>query len=247
MKLTKVALAGVVSFSAVLAAGAPAFAEEAAATMNSKAFIKFQENTDHVDPINPNNPGDNVEPVKPDDPNNPHEQGTNGPLSIDYVSNFKFEEQKASGNNEVYYANLDTVVKKGTKETLEVPNYIQVTDNRGTNKGWKLTVKQNEQFQTEKGVELEGAVLTLKNGTLQSASGNAAPTTNQEGIQLTPGQASDVITAKENQGMGTWTNAFGATNDEAKKSVELSVPGKAKKEKAMYTTSLTWELKETPM
>ncbi|AWC27698.1 MULTISPECIES: hypothetical protein [Bacillus cereus group] len=24
-----------------------------AATMNSKAFIKFQENTDHVDPINP--------------------------------------------------------------------------------------------------------------------------------------------------------------------------------------------------
>ena len=33
-------------------------------------------------------------------------------LSIDYVSNFQFEKHKASGNNEIYYASLDSVTKK---------------------------------------------------------------------------------------------------------------------------------------
>ena len=37
--------------------------------------------------------------------------------------------------------------------------------------------------------------------------------------------------------MGTWTNAFGKSVEEGKKSVELSVPGKTKKEQAQYTTS----------
>ena len=55
---------------------------------------------------------------------------------------------------------LDTVkAKDGNKE---VPNFVQVTDNRGTNAGWKLSVTQNDQFKTADGKELTGATLTLK-------------------------------------------------------------------------------------
>ncbi|MGI2747673.1 WxL domain-containing protein [Bacillus cytotoxicus] len=245
MKLTKVTLAGVVSFSAVLAAGAPAFADTAA-TMHSKSFIKFEQNTNTVDPTNPINPGEVVEPTTdPTNPEDTHEPGTQGPLSIDYVSNFNFDSQKASGNNEVYYAKLDQVKNKEGK-VIEVPNYVQLTDNRGTNAGWKLTVKQNDQFKTTNGAELTGAALTLKNGTLSSASGSDVPTAKQD-ITLIPGQSADVVIAEADYGMGTWTNAFGKTADEGKKSIELSVPGKTKKEQAQYTTSLTWELKDSPM
>ncbi|HEK9101701.1 WxL domain-containing protein [Bacillus pfraonensis] len=246
MKLTKLALAGAVSLT-TLAGGTSAFAaEKDGGTLNSNAFIKFEKNTTTVDPTNPTDPTEVVDPVvDPENPDDTHDKGTNGPLSIDYVSNFNFETQKASGNNEVYYAKLDTVQnKKG--EQKEVPNFVQVTDNRGTNAGWKLSVTQNGQFKTEKGAELTGAALTLKNGTLNSAAGSDAPTAAQN-IALTPGVASDVTTAGEEQGMGTWTNAFGKDATQGKESVELTVPGKTKKEQDKYKTTLTWELKDAPM
>ncbi|MEF7556567.1 WxL domain-containing protein [Bacillus thuringiensis] len=244
MKLTKVALAGAVSLS-VLAGGTSALAADGG-TMNSKAFIQFEKNTDIVKPVSPLDPNIEVETKDPNDPKDPHEPGTAGPLSIDYVSNFQFETHKASGNNEVYYASLDSVTEKGVSDKTEVPNYVQVTDNRGTNAGWKLSVTQNDQFKTADNKELTGAALTLKNGTPNSAAGSDAPTAAQD-ITLTPGQASDVLTAQEDQGMGTWVNTFGKSVEDAKKSVELSVPGKTKKEQAQYTTSLTWELKDAPM
>ncbi|MGN4444741.1 WxL domain-containing protein [Bacillus cereus group sp. MYBK79-1] len=244
MKLTKVALAGAVSLS-VLAGGTSALAADGG-TMNSKAFIQFEKNTDIVKPVSPLDPNIEVETKDPNDPKDPHEPGTAGPLSIDYASNFQFETHKASGNNEVYYASLDSVTEKGASDKTEVPNYVQVTDNRGTNAGWKLSVTQNDQFKTTDNKELTGAALTLKNGTPNSAAGSDAPTAAQD-IALVPGQASDVLTAQEDQGMGTWVNTFGKSVEDAKKSVELSVPGKTKKEQAQYTTSLTWELKDAPM
>lgn len=112
-----------------------------------------------------------------------------------------------------------------------MPNYVQVTDNRGTNAGWHLTVKQNGQFKTADDKALDGAALTLKNSALKSNAGSDAPTAEQS-ITLNPsGAASDLIDAKENQGMGTWVNTFGKDATEAKQSVELSVPGKTKKNK----------------
>ncbi len=64
---------------------------------------------------------------------------------------------------------------------------------------------------------------------MKSNAGSDAPTAEQS-ITLNPsGAASDLIDAKENQGMGTWVNTFGKDATEAKQSVELSVPGKTKK------------------
>ena len=79
-----------------------------------------------------------------------------------------------------------------------------------------MSVTQNDQFKTADSKELTGATLTLKNGTPNSASGSDVPAAAQD-ITLVPGQASDVLTAQEEQGMGTWTNAFGKSVEEGKR------------------------------
>ena len=47
-------------------------------------------------------------------------------------------------------------------KSKEGPNYVQVTDNRGTEAGWSLKVKQEGQFKSTSGKELTGAAITFK-------------------------------------------------------------------------------------
>ncbi|MFH7833128.1 WxL domain-containing protein [Bacillus luti] len=259
MKLTKLALAGAVSLS-TLAGGTSVFAEEAG-KMNSLTDVTFTENAEVTKPINPIDPDEEVtttgnpddpkdpkDPKNPDDPENPednnHEVGTQGPLSIDYVSNFHFGKHNISGSNQVYYAKLDTVKAKGGNK--EVPNFVQVTDNRGTNKGWKLTVKQNDQFKagTE---ELTGAELKLSNPFVNSATDKKYAPAAKE-VTLNPdGSTQEVAIAEAGKGMGTWTTAYGQDIEQGSNSVSLSVPGTTAKVKdTKYKTSLTWSLEDTP-
>ncbi|MBJ3791180.1 WxL domain-containing protein, partial [Bacillus sp. OA1] len=123
MKLAKLALIGAVSLTSVAAVGTSAFAEEKA-NMKSKTDVTFIEDTSTTDPNNPENPNEKVTPENPGD----HEKGTKGPLSINYVSNLHFGEQVISGNDQTYFAKLDKV-KQGSK-TVEVPNFVSVTDNQ---------------------------------------------------------------------------------------------------------------------
>ncbi|EOO65452.1 MULTISPECIES: WxL domain-containing protein [Bacillus cereus group] len=245
MKLTKLALVGAVSFSA-FAGGTQAFAEEAA-SMRSVTDVIFTENEGITGPVDPTNPDEVVEPIEdPENPDDTHEPGTNGPLSIDYVSNFHFGKQSISGHDKVYYAELENVkTEKGQEK--KVPNYVQVTDNRGTNAGWKLTVKQDEQFATADGKKLDGAEIKLMNSVVNSATDKKyAPTAKP--VTLNPdGSAQDVTSAQQGQGMGTWTTAYGQDIEQAKNSVSLSVPGTTEKVKdAKYKTTLTWTLEDTP-
>ena len=251
MKLTKLALAGAVSLS-TLAGGTSVFAEEAG-KMNSLTDVTFTENSEVTKPINPIDSEEEVtkdpnDPKNPDDPENPednnHEDGTQGPLSIDYVSNFHFGKHNISGSDQVYYAKLDTV--KGKDGNKEVPNFVQVTDNRGTNKGWKLTVKQNGQFKAAE-TELTGAELKLSNPFVNSATDKKFAPAAKE-VTLNPdGSTQEVTIAEAGNGMGTWTTAYGKDNVEGTKSVSLSVPGTTAKVKdTKYKTSLTWTLEDTP-
>ena len=50
-----------------------------------------------------------------------------GPLSLDYVSSIDFGTQKI------------TMFEKKTYESTSLKPFIQVTDNRGTGAGWKVT------------------------------------------------------------------------------------------------------------
>ncbi|MCO7181202.1 WxL domain-containing protein [Lactococcus formosensis] len=207
-------------------------ADEDGASMKSVGTISYVTDDSSVNPIDPMDPD-------PDD----HENPTAGPLSIDYVSNLRFGEQKTTGTDMTYYAQLDEIIDS-EGENIKRPNFVQVTDKRGSNAGWHLTVTQDGQFKSGAN-ELAGAVLTLDNATLSTPNGGIEPTASQA-IALTPGSASDVLDAKEEQGTGTWLNRFGADEEEAQSSVTLSVPGKTKKVQGEYKTSLTWTLTDTP-
>ncbi|HDR7518304.1 WxL domain-containing protein [Bacillus mobilis] len=240
MKLTKLALIGAVTLSTV-SVGTSAFAEEKA-NMKSKTDVTFIEDKSTTDPNNPENPNEKVTPENPGE----HEKGTAGPLSINYVSNLHFGENVISGNDQTYFAKLDTV-KKGN-DKVAVPNFVSVTDKRGTNVGWKLKVKQDGQFKSGAN-ELTNAALTLSNPVVNSVTDQTyAPKTFNKSVTLNPGGAAvEITTAEKGKGMGDWTTAFGKGSDQGKESVSLFVPGTTAKVKdAKYTATLTWTLEDTP-
>lgn len=194
-----------------------------------------------VDPVNPVDPGKPVRPVNPSKP------GTPGPLSIDYVSNIYFGKHRIGKETSTFYANLERVVQADDGAEIDVPNYVQVTDNRGNNKGWQLNVKQAGQLKNGNHV-LEGAQLTLLNTKLVSPSRGMEPASSQN-IRLNPvsGEASEVMYAAENQGTGTWIGRFGKDADEGRSSIRLTVPGDTKKYEGHYSTTLIWELLDSPI
>lgn len=209
-------------------------------TYKSNADVEYIKNNGGVDPVDP------TDPTKPIDPTDPVDPGTAGPLSIDYMSNIHFGQQEISGDDKVYYATLVDFTDD-TGATVQRQNFIQVTDNRGSNVGWHLVVKQDQQLSNGSGQELAGAQLTLANGTMVGKTpGVDAPIANQQ-VTITPdGSASDVIDAQAHQGMGTWVDLFGQDNTAGANSISLSVPGKSEKYEGVYTGQLTWVLTDTP-
>lgn len=252
MKMNHLFMAGVILASGLSVASLSSEGVSAATnSVNTTGDVTFKEDTTPVGPVDP------TDPDKPIDPTNPVTP-TNGPLSIDYASSFNFGEQKISAKDETYYASFDKVKvnTENTSLTGTRPNWVQVTDKRGTNAGWKLQVQQGAQFSTTQNgtsKELKGAQIKIKNGTVATTTDNkaTAPTASTE-ITLIPGTSSqagaaqDVMTAQSNQGMGTWVDAFGSSTT-GNKSISLSIPGVSEKVKdAKYTTQLTWLLNDTP-
>lgn len=163
------------------------------------------------------------------------------PITIDHVSDFQFNNQKITTATMDYYAELDS--SSGTA----APNYIRVTDIRGNQKGWKLDVKQTEQFQTMDKDTLTGAQLSIKNGVVNSETDmRYAPGTVLTTHTFVPGTAVTVVTAEERQGMGAWDYQFGSDAAQGASSVVLNVPGAAVKLAKEYTTVMTWSLTFAP-
>lgn len=232
----------VISFSHVGALNAEA---ATAASMTSNADITFSQDTTITSPVNPTDP---TQPVTPN-PNDPHQPGTAGPLSLDYISNFHFGTKVIQTVDATYYAQLDQV--QNTSSTLiNVPNYAQVSDKRGLNLGWKLSVKQNGQFAT---ADATPAVLTNAQLSFVAATPNStslialAPATLPVSLDPTGANSSTVATALVSTGMGTWTLAFG-TGAGAAQGVKLTVPNAtAKVANKLYKTTLTWTLNDGPI
>ncbi|MGH1815552.1 WxL domain-containing protein [Enterococcus casseliflavus] len=232
------------------------------ASYNSNGSVDFIPNTDPSKPVNPENPDPEnpVNPIDPTDPDGPN-PGTQGPLSIDYASSFDFGVNKISNRNEVYYARAQRYESENDPE-LKTANYVQVTDNRGSNAGWRLSVKQNGQFKNDNTLnsELTGSVITLIEPSVKSnAIGVTAPTPRETITLDVNGAESIVMTAAAQAGAGTWVNSWGKVetitekdaNDQdiesdVTKAVALSVPGSTPKDAVSYSTTLTWVLSDTP-
>ncbi|WP_205527789.1 WxL domain-containing protein [Listeria costaricensis] len=240
-------IGGTLVFGLTLLAAGPVSAA-VSGTMNSTTDVTFTTDVTVTTPLNPLDPTTPVTAVNPSDPNDPHAAGTSGPLSIDYVSNFHFGSKVITSANATYYAQADKVLQNAA--TVDVPNFIQVTDKRGTNVGWKLSVKQNGQLKTTDGnnTPLTNAVLSFVAGTARSVTDVAyAPATQAVSLDPTGTDSSTVATATSGKGMGTWAIGFGGTLTEGRSAVSLYVPmSTAKVTGTTYRTSLTWNLEDTP-
>ena len=244
MKFMKVTATSALLVSALSFGGAAAFAEETK-TLDSNAIVKFKANESITGPVDPENPDPNttVEPVDPTNPDGKPEPGTNGPLSIDFASSLDFGENVISTKDETYFA-----AAQKFKDGQEKPNYVQVTDNRGTEAGWKLSVKQNGQFVDSKGNELTGAKITFTNGVVNTVSKSAIPSGVMPSFDLTAdgtGAVQNVVEAKAGEGAGTYVYKFGDDATKAK-SIKLEVPGATTKYAGEYKTTLTWTLSVVP-
>ncbi|MDT1958937.1 WxL domain-containing protein [Carnobacterium divergens] len=218
----------------------------------SNGVVEFIPNDGITPPVDPENPDPTnpVDPIDPTDPEGPN-PGTNGPLSIDYASSLSFGKNKITNKDEIYYANAQEL-----KDGSFKPNYVQISDNRGTNAGWSLTVKQEGQFQNKETQNkvLTGTVLKLAESTaVSNAEGVTAPTTSD--IILDPsGATSPVMSAQTGNGAGTWVDRFGTVEAmeidgetiQKNKAITLEVPGSTPKDAVKYSTKLTWTLTDTP-
>lgn len=154
---------------------------------------------------------------------------------------------KITSKDQTYFAATQKYKTVGaTDEVKEGPNYVQVTDNRGTEAGWSLKVKQEGQFKSTSGKELTGAAITFKNGNVVTASDSGKPTGPATITLNSDGSQSDVMSAAKGNGAGTYLFDWGTDATTAAKSIELTVPGSTTKYAEKYATKLTWTLTDAP-
>lgn len=249
MKYNKIiSLASVMALGLSMGAGVVSAAGQDGGEYTSNGLIEFTPGEQPVDPVDPLNPEQPVDPTDPTDPEGKPQPGTPGPLSIDFASSFNFGDNKITSKDEIYYAGLQKYKDKDTDQELrEGPNYVQVTDNRGTLAGWTLKVKQTKQFETDDSHKLDGAKITLTNGNINTVS-ESAPATAVKEIAIDKMDADFlVMSAKKDAGAGTFLTRWGNEDlAKSKESVKLFVPGKAVKKKAQYKTSFVWTLTDVP-
>lgn len=196
-------------------------------------------------------------PTTPEDPDTPDGgTGQNGPLSIDNVIVFNFEDMKLSGTTQNISLKNDGTMSKAKRN-------IQVTDTRGTGAGWNLQIKQSELTDTTttpgKTNTLKGAYITLNNGRVVAGTDNAAA---QADSTLFPkldtyapnasnkGDFQKVMTAAAGAGMGTFKTYYNTNTDGSEKTAEdandiqLVVPSGSMK--GTYAGTVTWALSDTP-
>lgn len=243
-------------------------------TKDSKGIVKFDKSTTpDLDPVNP-------DPVDPDpvipDPTDPP-VGTDG-LWILAVSDWDFGTHNvsslSSGALNVHAADdtISTYVDANGNGQQDLPGevsvtkkvtpYAQISDVRGTNTGWTLSVTGSAfKDSSTPAKTIPGAELTIPKSTVSSATSTAQAPTGYDSvtISMTGGAAVPVMAAKDmqtatptnfndDQGMGTWTDSFGSqavsATDTSKP--KLSIPKNVVVADGTYQSTLTWTLSDTP-
>lgn len=136
---------------------------------------------------------------------------TDGDLRIDFVPQFNFwanakvdEDVTVYGNAQLFHGNTGA---RG--------NFVQVSDFRGTGKGWLLQVRQETQFKNDaaENKELDGAVISLGDSWANSTrSADEAPIVQKDVIRIDNiGQTYNLAEAKSGTGEGSWAIIFGAS------------------------------------
>ncbi|MDF9825465.1 hypothetical protein M2475_001930 [Breznakia sp. PF5-3] len=186
--------------------------------------------------------GGDTSPTSPVDPDNPDTPGTNpgtnmeGPLSLDYVPALAFGTHEITGNVATY-------------DLTDLKPYIQVTDKRGTGKGWKVSVSMTTFTNGDSSSSFSG-VLSFKNPEVKTTTGNTStpPTASVATVTSGAGEQKLVGTNADNQGMGTWITRWyptaSATNN-LNDAIQLTVnTGNATTDS--YTATVNWIISNAP-
>lgn len=207
-----------------------------ASPTSSQGSASFIENDEKIDPVDPTNP---TLPIRPTHP------GTEGPLSINGASDYQFGTQKMTDKDALYSAELAEITYIDSNKKVKVPNFLEITDNRGGQKGWRLEVRQEKPFTNVQGFELVGTRFIFSNIQMVSLTGGGtAPITSKVPIVLEGDIQSNtsVVHAKVETGGGSWGIIFGTLSKDADKSVQLHIPGNTAKQEGIYQTKLVWSL-----
>ncbi|GHU38150.1 hypothetical protein FACS1894193_10410 [Bacilli bacterium] len=242
---------------------APLFASHASAVeggdYTSNGYVNFGagDNTG-VSPVDPLAPTIPVGTTNPD--GTTPAPGTGGALSIDFASSLSFGQQKISSIDATYYAHAQwiSVDKDGNTVDITRPDYVQVTDTRGTWGGWTLTVAESDQFKNAAGEALTGAELSFDKGYTDGTT-TATPGFVKTGSFVIGTADIKVLGAGANEGMGTWVYGLGGNadyqengaahlgNDDVSTASPITLKVVAGTNKAtVYTTELNWKLTDAP-
>lgn len=240
--------------AALLASGVVGIEASAAEpkTYDTKGDITFEQSTEPELPTYPGDP-DPENPVMPTDPTDPQGPGTGtqGPISIDYISSFNFGKQEISNKTQTYFANPQSY-KSGEEDS---PNYMQITDKSGKVAGWRLSVEQKTNFTAQDvnatNKTIGGAELALNaaDGEIVSNGNSVKPTA--KNIVLTgEGSSQAILAATKGTGAGLWTSTFGELETVDEKvfntGVALTIPGSSQTDADKYTTELVWKIENVP-
>jgi hypothetical protein len=231
----------------------------------SGGSVGFAPSTEVTPPFNPDDPNPE-EPVRPIDPaGETPSAGTAGPLAIDFASSFSFGNRQIVNRDATYSAKAQALTQPDGQLATYVPNYVQVTDNRGTNAGWTLLVSQKGQMHTASKMVnqvLSGAEIALNQPIVAGVTRSISPTARV--VTLDPdGAESVVMTASAGSGAGTWLTHWGNQNDVIAESqvvtgtenteavqvdpaITLTIPGTTPRDAVSYITTLNWTLVNVP-
>lgn len=264
MKLKKTLKLGLVS----LALAQPLLSPLVYATdrRESDGGVGFRRGTGLNGPVHPG-PGRSVrQPVTPlpstrDGPTvSSVSVGTGSGLTLDFVSAFTFETNKAGRENNLHHAHPQHLRDVRGQEIM-TPNFVQVTDQRGTAEGWTLKLQKTTRFYDENRQPLRGAALFLKNAVvIGSNAANPPRAPSPLGLDKGTGPVEIIAQADVGSGTGTTTVRWGTDlvesalqsgNGEASTAyfnpdVQLFVPGGINRHSPTYQATLTWILSEIP-
>ncbi|MDT1956874.1 WxL domain-containing protein [Carnobacterium divergens] len=216
MKWNKIQKIGFVSAIAVLALGSTNLVSYAAPVFQATdADVGFKTDNDGTtDPLIPVDP-DPTKPIQPD----PNPKPTKGALRMDVTPSFDFgNNNKIKATEQKYYAKFVTGTKFSETEKTEFENYLQVTDERGGTKGWKVSVSNDGVFTSSTGDKIEGAAITLKDFSVYSGSNikepSMFPTVPTTAVTISDNTDHLLLNADttKQQGYGIWTMPMGSVD-----------------------------------
>lgn len=207
-------------------------ADSVISTWDSEGSVAFTENNKDIPDI-----------VNPEVPNEHGDEGTEGALAVDYVSDLDFGSHPLSAAHKTYYAKPDTAAF-----SKAVAPFIEFHDLRGLGEGnnTSLTVTQVAQFNN--GTQaLTGASLSFSLGKGCNAAGGTYNPNSVGSFTLIPGQSQPVM---ETNGIaGQFLTSYGTASDYKGTTegspISLSVPS-GSATKGNYTATLLWDLTTAP-